>query len=63
VLGEARARRLHYVFACTAEDRAARFFARLKFRKVGATSVAAAKWRGYDRARIPRLSIFRFDLK
>jgi amino-acid N-acetyltransferase len=63
VLGEARARRLHYVFACTAEDRAARFFARLKFRKVSATSVAAAKWRGYDRARIPRLSIFRFDLK
>ena len=62
VLDEARARRLHYVFACTAEDRAARFFARLKFRRVSAASVTAAKWRGYDHARIPHLSIFRFEL-
>jgi amino-acid N-acetyltransferase len=63
VIDEARARRLHYVFACTAEDRAARFFARHKFRRVTAAAVAHAKWRGYDRARIPRLAIFRHDLK
>ncbi|MGH7985228.1 MAG: GNAT family N-acetyltransferase [Candidatus Binataceae bacterium] len=62
VLREARARRLRYVFACTAEERAARFFGRLKFVRVGATAVAAAKWRGYDAARIGRISIFRLDL-
>jgi N-acetylglutamate synthase-like GNAT family acetyltransferase len=53
---------LRYVFACTSEDRASRFFARLKFRKVAADAVAPAKWRGYDRTRIARLSIFRLDL-
>ncbi|HJU27584.1 MAG TPA: GNAT family N-acetyltransferase [Candidatus Binataceae bacterium] len=71
VLKEARERRLRYVFACTSEDRAARFFARLKFpqfgrqrfRRVGPADIAPAKWRGYDRARIERLSIFRCDLK
>jgi N-acetylglutamate synthase-like GNAT family acetyltransferase len=63
VLDESRARRLHYVFACTAEENAARFFARQKFRRVAATAVAHAKWRGYDRTRIPRLAIFRLDLK
>jgi len=63
VLVEARARRLRYVFACTSEDRAARFFARLKFRRVVADAVAPAKWRGYDRTRIARLMIFRFDFK
>ncbi|MFZ0889080.1 MAG: GNAT family N-acetyltransferase [Candidatus Binataceae bacterium] len=62
VLNEARARRLHYVFACTSEERVARFFGRLGFRKVSARDVAAAKWRGYERARIARLSIFRVDL-
>jgi N-acetylglutamate synthase-like GNAT family acetyltransferase len=62
VLAEARQRRLAYVFACTAEDRAARFFSRLKFRRVGPKTIPHAKWRGYDRARIARLSIFRFDL-
>jgi N-acetylglutamate synthase-like GNAT family acetyltransferase len=70
VLKEARARRLRYVFACTSEERAARFFARLKFpglgrirfRRVGPDKVSPAKWRGYDRARIERLSIFRCDL-
>ena len=35
VLKEAQARKLRYVFACTSEERAARFFKRLKFRKVG----------------------------
>jgi N-acetylglutamate synthase-like GNAT family acetyltransferase len=63
VLEEARARRLHYVFACTSEDRAARFFGKLKFRRVNPGNVTAVKWRGYDRARIPRLSIFRLDLQ
>jgi amino-acid N-acetyltransferase len=62
VLKEAAARRLRYVFACTSEDRASRFFARLKFRKVAADAVAPAKWRGYDRTRIARLNIFRHDL-
>jgi len=62
VLKEARARRLRYCFACTSEDRAARFFSRLKFHKVDADQVSAAKWRGYDRARIARLMIFRIDL-
>jgi N-acetylglutamate synthase-like GNAT family acetyltransferase len=63
VLKEARARRLRYVFACTSEERAARFFSRLKFRKVAAEEVAPAKWRGYDAQRIARLSIFRLDLR
>jgi N-acetylglutamate synthase-like GNAT family acetyltransferase len=68
VITEAQARRLTYVFACTSEDRAARFFGRLKigklkFRRVGPNSVAAPKWRGYEKSRIARLSIFRCDLK
>lgn len=62
VLEEARERRLRYVFACTSEERASRFFSRLKFQRVAAKDVAPAKWRGYDRARIARLSIFRMDL-
>ena len=68
VITEAQARRLTYVFACTSEDRAARFFGRLKigklkFRRVGPKAVAAPKWRGYEKSRIGRLSIFRCDLK
>ncbi len=62
ILNEARQRPLRYVFACTAEERAAKFFTRLGFRRVGPRDVAAAKWRGYDRARIARLHIFRYDL-
>jgi amino-acid N-acetyltransferase len=62
VLKEARARRLKYVFACTSEQRAARFFERIKFRKARPEQVAAAKWCGYNPARIGRLSIFRLDL-
>ncbi len=62
VLKEARARKLRYVFACTSEEHAARFFKRLKFRKVGPADVPAAKWRDYNRERIKRLSIFRVDL-
>jgi amino-acid N-acetyltransferase len=62
VLKEAAARRLRYVFACTAESRAERFFERMGFRRVPREAVPAAKWRGYDRARIARLAIFRHDL-
>ena len=35
ILSEARERPLYYVFACTAEERAAKFFSRLGFRRVG----------------------------
>lgn len=62
VLKEARARRLRYVFACTSEHRAERFFQRMKFRRTAPDEVPAAKWRGYDRARIARIAIFRYDL-
>jgi len=62
VVSEAPARMLRYVFACTSEERAARFFSRLKFHRIGAKEVPASKWRGYDRTRIARLSIFRYKL-
>ncbi len=62
VLNEARSRGLRYAFACTGEERAARFFARLKFRRITPAEVPAAKWRGYDRGRRARLNIFRFEL-
>jgi amino-acid N-acetyltransferase len=62
VVSEARARMLRYVFACTSEERAARFFSRLKFHRVGPKEVPASKWRGYDRTRIARLSIFHYKL-
>lgn len=62
VIKEAKARCLRYVFACTSEERAARFFSRLHFRKVGPERIAQSKWRGYDRSRIERLSIFRYEL-
>jgi N-acetylglutamate synthase-like GNAT family acetyltransferase len=62
ILNEARERPLRYVFACTAQERAAKFFARLGFRRVGPRDIPQAKWRGYDRARMSRLAIFRYDL-
>ncbi|HVN28286.1 MAG TPA: GNAT family N-acetyltransferase [Candidatus Binataceae bacterium] len=62
IIKEANARKLKYVFACTSEERAARFFQKLKFRRVGPEQVTSLKWRGYDAARIGRLSIFRLDL-
>jgi len=67
VCSEATARKLKYVFACTSEDRAARFFARVelangeRFHHVGPKSVPPAKWRAYDKRRIARLAIFRCD--
>jgi N-acetylglutamate synthase-like GNAT family acetyltransferase len=62
VLNDARERPLRYVFACTAEEHAGKFFARLGFRRVASRDVPFAKWRGYDAARMARLSIFRYDL-
>ncbi len=62
VLKEARARRLHYVFACTAEQRAAHLFEHLRFRRVGPQEVSPAKWRGYDKNRMALLNIFRRNL-
>jgi amino-acid N-acetyltransferase len=62
VVAEARARHLKFVFACTSEERASRFFVRLGFRRVSARDVPASKWRGYDAGRIARLHIFRSDL-
>ncbi|HXW84669.1 MAG TPA: GNAT family N-acetyltransferase [Candidatus Binataceae bacterium] len=63
IIREAQARMLRYVFACTAEERAARFFRRIGFREVKAAEVPAAKWRGYDAGRIARLWIFRYALE
>jgi len=62
ILKEAKARKLKYVFACTSEERAASFFRKLKFRRVGPTEISSLKWRGYDPDRIARLSIFRLEL-
>jgi N-acetylglutamate synthase-like GNAT family acetyltransferase len=62
IIKEAKARKLKYVFACTSEERAARFFQKLKFRRVAPEQVTPLKWRGYDARRIERLSIFRLDL-
>jgi N-acetylglutamate synthase-like GNAT family acetyltransferase len=62
IIKEAKARKLKYVFACTSEERAARFFQKLKFRHVGPGQVSSLKWRGYDSRRIERISIFRRDL-
>jgi amino-acid N-acetyltransferase len=62
ILNEARSRPLSYAFACTAQDRAGEFFARLKFRRVSPQEIPPAKWRGYDPARMARLHIFRYDL-
>ena len=62
IIKEAKARKLKYVFACTSEERAARFFQKLKFRRVAPEQVTPLKWRDYDARRIERLSIFRLDL-
>ena len=59
---EAQVRRLHYIFACTTEPRAASLFQYLGFRRVERPEVPSAKWRGYDQKRMASLSIFRRDL-
>ena len=63
VIREAQARMLRYVFACTSEDRAARFFRRIGFREAKPSQVPAAKWRGYDRSRIAKLWLFRYEIE
>ncbi len=62
ILTEAKERRLKYVFAITSEERVGVFFKRLGFKRAGRREVPAAKWRGYDSARIKHISIFRIDL-
>jgi N-acetylglutamate synthase-like GNAT family acetyltransferase len=62
VLKEARARRLRYVFACTSQERAARLFDHLKFRRATPQDVSQAKWAGYEQERIAKLTIFCHDL-
>src|SRR5262249_11148873 len=59
---ESRAERLRYVFAVTTVERAAVFFVREGFRKVGPDEVPAAKWSDYDPARRARATVFRLDL-
>jgi N-acetylglutamate synthase-like GNAT family acetyltransferase len=62
LIHEARRRRLHYLFACTTEERAASLFEHMGFYRVEPGDVPPAKWRGYDRKRIALLNIFRCDL-
>jgi N-acetylglutamate synthase-like GNAT family acetyltransferase len=62
VVKEAAARRLRYIFACTSEEHAAGFFEHMKFERVESSAVPHVKWRGYDKARIARLAIFRHIL-
>lgn len=62
-LDEARAAGLRYVFACTANANAADFFERHGFRRVRRSQVPAAKWRGYDRRRLPHVTVLRYDLQ
>jgi amino-acid N-acetyltransferase len=63
IVAEARARRLHYVFACTTEQRAAHLFEHMDFNRVAPPAVSSAKWRCYDRKRIGLLAVFRRDLR
>jgi N-acetylglutamate synthase-like GNAT family acetyltransferase len=63
LLKEARERPLKYVFACTSQERAGNFFARLGFRRVTPRDIPQVKWRGYDPERMSRLEIFRYDLE
>jgi amino-acid N-acetyltransferase len=62
LVAEARSERLGYVFAVTTVERAADFFVREGFRKVGPDEVPAAKWLDYDPARRARATVFRLDL-
>jgi len=62
LLTEADRRGLAYVFAATIDDRAALFFERIGFTRVGHDAVPAAKWMGYDARRRGRVVAFRRDL-
>ncbi|MGH7788166.1 MAG: GNAT family N-acetyltransferase [Candidatus Binatia bacterium] len=61
-LEEARSLGLRYVFACTVDERAQAFFEREGFRRVGHREVPASKWIGYERQRLARLRVLRYDL-
>lgn len=58
-LGEARAARLPWVYACTTRAQAGRFFARQGFRPVSAAQLPARKRRGYSSRRLARLLCYR----
>lgn len=58
ILDDAAAQGLAGVFACTAVDAAARFFARLGFTEVPQDRIPAAKWAGYDPVRQPSVRAF-----
>jgi amino-acid N-acetyltransferase len=62
VLKDATAAGLSYVFACTVDPRAQAFFERRGFRLVSQKDVPAAKWAGYDEARLEQVKILRHDL-
>lgn len=63
LLTEAQRRGLVYVFATTIDTRAAQFFERIGFTRVGHDAVPAAKWRGYDVRRRSRAVVFRRELR
>jgi N-acetylglutamate synthase-like GNAT family acetyltransferase len=63
LLAEANRRELAYVFACTIDDRAALFFERTGFKRVGPTSIPSSKWIGYDKRRRARVATFRRELR
>ncbi|HYC23758.1 MAG TPA: GNAT family N-acetyltransferase [Candidatus Bathyarchaeia archaeon] len=62
LVADARAEKLRYVFAVTTVERAAAFFVREGFRRVGSDEVPEVKWRDYDPARQARATVFRLDL-
>ena len=62
-LAEARALGLHYVFACTVDERVQAFFERQGFVRVTADDVPAAKWVDYEHHRRARLRVLRYDLE
>ena len=55
VIAEAQARRLSYVFACTSEERAARFFARLKDRPAQVSPRRSQGDRSVEMARLRKV--------
>jgi N-acetylglutamate synthase-like GNAT family acetyltransferase len=62
LLEEARERGLRSVFACTTEERAAQFFVRHGFHRVGIEDVPGAKWIDYERERLDRVKVLRLEL-
>jgi len=63
VKAEAAARGLTYLFACTTQERAAHFFERQGFRRVGHDEVPPEKWVSYDVARRRAVMVYRVDLE